>query len=44
MERIKNKIASGMGCILEWYDFSLYGFFAPIIAALYFPNDTMQDG
>src|SRR3990167_7436996 len=44
MERIKNKIASGMGCILEWYDFSLYGFFAPIIAALYFPNDTITAG
>lgn len=26
-----------IGNILEWYDFSLYGYFAPIIAKLFFP-------
>jgi MFS transporter, MHS family, proline/betaine transporter len=26
-----------IGNIMEWYDFSLYGFFAPIIAKLFFP-------
>lgn len=26
------------GSILEWYDFSLYGFFAPIIAESFFPT------
>lgn len=39
---LKDKIASGLGSILEWYDFSLYGFFAPLIAQLYFP-DTAQN-
>lgn len=36
--RIKDKIASGLGSVLEWYDFALYGFFAPLIAQLYFPS------
>lgn len=35
----KNIIAAGMiGEILEWYDFTLYGFFAPVLAALFFPS------
>ncbi|HLB42517.1 MAG TPA: MFS transporter [Gammaproteobacteria bacterium] len=38
MIKIKDKIASGLGSILEWYDFALYGFFAPLIAQLYFPS------
>lgn len=37
---VKNKIASGLGSILEWYDFALYGFFAPFIAQLYFPSSN----
>lgn len=28
------------GTILQWYDFALFGYFAPIIAALYFPKDN----
>lgn len=31
-------IASSVGTILEWYDFSLYIFFAPFFGALFFPN------
>lgn len=27
-----------VGNLLEWYDFSLYGYFSPIIARLFFPN------
>lgn len=27
-----------IGNILEWYDFSLYGYFAPVIAKLFFPT------
>ncbi|TAK76411.1 MAG: MFS transporter, partial [Gammaproteobacteria bacterium] len=38
MGKIKDKIASGLGNVLEWYDFALYGFFAPLIAQLYFPS------
>jgi MHS family proline/betaine transporter-like MFS transporter len=37
--KIRNKIASGLGSILEWYDFALYGFFAPLIVQLYFPSE-----
>lgn len=34
----KNLIIPGIfGNILEWYDFALYGYFAPIIAHLFFP-------
>lgn len=32
MSGLKDRIASGLGSVLEWYDFSLYGFFAPLIA------------
>ncbi|MFT4060496.1 MAG: MFS transporter [Legionella sp.] len=28
------------GTALQWYDFALFGYFAPIIAATYFPNDN----
>lgn len=42
--RIKDKIASGLGSVLEWYDFSLYGFFAPLLAHLYFPNEAPSIG
>ena len=31
-------IASSVGTILEWYDFSLYIFFAPFFGVLFFPN------
>lgn len=37
-------IAGFSGNILEWYDFTVYGFFATIIGALFFPdeNKTVQ--
>jgi MFS transporter, MHS family, proline/betaine transporter len=41
---VKDKIASGLGSVLEWYDFSLYGFFAPLLAQLYFPNEAPAIG
>lgn len=28
-----------IGNVLEWYDFSLYGYFAPVIAKLFFPTE-----
>jgi MHS family proline/betaine transporter-like MFS transporter len=31
--------AGVIGNVLEWYDFAVYGFFAPILAAKFFPND-----
>jgi len=33
--RAKNVIAGCVGNVLEWYDFALYGFFAPVIAKLF---------
>jgi MFS transporter, MHS family, proline/betaine transporter len=41
----KNIIVPGsLGNVLEWYDFSLYGYFAAIISSLFFPggNQTVS--
>lgn len=32
-------LAGAIGNVLEWYDFGLYGLFAPILAPLFFPGD-----
>lgn len=32
-------VAGIIGNIMEWYDFALFGYFAPIIGALFFPSD-----
>ncbi|MHC8598216.1 MFS transporter [Arenicellales bacterium IMCC55707] len=32
-------VAGVTGNVLEWYDFAVYGFFAPIIGRLFFPSD-----
>ncbi|STX38707.1 MFS transporter [Legionella feeleii] len=37
---IKALWAGVLGTSLQWYDFALFGYFAPIIAATYFPNDN----
>lgn len=34
----KNVLAGAIGNALEWYDFTIYAFFVPIIAAQFFPN------
>lgn len=44
-DRIPSKdrrlIASGIvGNVLEWFDFAVYGFFAPVFAKLFFPSDN----
>lgn len=37
----KKSVIGGMiGNIMEWYDFALYGFFAPVISQLFFPSDN----
>lgn len=33
-------VASISGNVLEWYDFAVYGYFAPIIAQKFFPSDS----
>jgi MHS family proline/betaine transporter-like MFS transporter len=30
-------LAGAVGNVVEWYDFALYGYFAPLIGALFFP-------
>lgn len=35
----KTIIAGIVGNIMEWYDFAVYGYFAPIIGAHFFPSD-----
>jgi MFS transporter, MHS family, proline/betaine transporter len=36
----RRTISAGIaGNILEWYDFAVYGFFAPVIAQQFFPSD-----
>src|SRR3984957_800530 len=36
----KAMLAGVSGTALQWYDFAIFGYFAPIIAANYFPNDN----
>jgi MFS transporter, MHS family, proline/betaine transporter len=33
-------LAGAVGNVLEWYDFALYGYFAPIFASLFFPSNS----
>ena len=35
---LKNNIFSGLGSIIEWFDFALYGFFGPIFSVVFFPS------
>ena len=34
----KTVIVGVIGNIMEWYDFALYGYFAPVLAKLFFPS------
>ncbi|MBI4834488.1 MAG: MFS transporter [Planctomycetes bacterium] len=36
----KNVIAGVIGNVLEWYDFAVFGYFAPIIGAHFFPSNN----
>jgi len=37
----RRTVAAGIvGNVLEWYDFGVYGFFAPIIASQFFPSEN----
>jgi MHS family proline/betaine transporter-like MFS transporter len=36
----KTVTASLIGNLFEWYDFALFGYFAPIIGKLFFPSDN----
>ena len=37
--RIMTIAAGIIGNVLEWYDFAIYGFFAPILGKLFFPSE-----
>ncbi len=36
----RNTIAGVIGNILEWYDFAVFGYYAPIIGAVFFPSES----
>ncbi len=36
---VRNTIGGIVGNILEWYDFAVFGYFAPIIGAEFFPSE-----
>lgn len=35
--KTKAVLASAIGNLMEWYDFGIYGYFAPILSTLFFP-------
>ncbi len=37
---LKTLITSMSGNLFEWYDFALFGYFAPVIGKLFFPSDN----
>jgi MHS family proline/betaine transporter-like MFS transporter len=37
-ERARIVVAAGIGNIVEWYDFGLYGLLAPVLASRFFPS------
>jgi MHS family proline/betaine transporter-like MFS transporter len=42
--RLKTSLAGGVGNLLEWYDFAVFGYFAPFISAQFFPTDDPVSG
>jgi len=38
----RNMIGGVIGNVLEWYDFAVFGYFAPIIGAHFFPAENQQ--
>jgi len=40
----RHVLAGTVGNILEWYDFAIYGFLAPVISPLFFPDDNDVTG
>lgn len=42
--RSRHALAGTVGNVLEWYDFAVYGFLAPIMSPLFFPEDDGLTG
>jgi MHS family proline/betaine transporter-like MFS transporter len=41
VQSIRKTVAIGIiGNVLEWYDLTIYGYFSPVIAKLFFPNEN----
>lgn len=40
----KLELAGSVGNVLEWYDFAVYGFLAPIMSPLFFPSEDQLSG
>ena len=40
----RHALAGSVGNVLEWYDFAVYGFLAPIMSPLFFPADNGLTG
>lgn len=38
-ESFLGTVIGTMGCVLEWYDFALFGFFSDVISKVFFPPD-----
>jgi MHS family proline/betaine transporter-like MFS transporter len=37
-------IAGAIGNVLEWYDFAVFGFLAPVMSPLFFPSEDLMAG
>lgn len=44
MHLLRNTAGGIFGNILEWYDFAVFGFLAPVIGTLFFPEDDAMAG
>jgi MHS family proline/betaine transporter-like MFS transporter len=40
----RHALAGTIGNVLEWYDFAVYGFLAPVMSPLFFPQDDTISG
>jgi len=40
----QHALAGTIGNVLEWYDFAVYGFLAPVMSPLFFPEDDAISG
>ena len=40
----QNVVAGAFGNVLEWYDFAVFGFLAPVLGQLFFPADDTLAG
>jgi MHS family proline/betaine transporter-like MFS transporter len=41
---LRTSLAGGVGNLLEWYDFAVFGYFAPFLSSQFFPADDPVAG